>query len=53
MVKAVANEMLFANTAVNVPTPVFTACWCNVEVWIGMPDRNESGFAKLAGAVFR
>ena len=53
MVKALAGEMVLANTAVNVPTPVFTACWCNVEVKTGMPDRNESGFAKLAGALFR
>ena len=53
MVKALVDEIVFANTTVNVPTPVFTACWCNVEVRTGMPDRNESGFAKLAGAVFR
>jgi len=53
MVKALVDKMVFANTVVNVPSGVFTACWCNVEVRIGMPDRKESWFAKFAGAVFR
>jgi hypothetical protein len=52
-VKALVDETVLANTTVNVPSGVFTTRWCNVEVRTGMPDRKESGLAKLAGEAFR
>src|SRR6266478_2839335 len=53
MAKALVAETVLAKTVVKVPSGVFTACWRNVEVRTGMPDRKESGLAKLAGAVLR
>lgn len=54
MVKALVEEIVSANAAVKVPaTGSAMACWCSLDVCTGMPDRNESGFAKLAGALFK
>jgi len=54
MVKALVEEIVSANTAVKVPAAGSAmACWCSLDVCTGMPDRNESGFAKLAGALFK
>jgi hypothetical protein len=53
-VKVLVDKIALKNTAVNVPPAVSTTiCWCNFEVCTGVPERKESGFEKLAGALLR